>query len=208
MNKKLIIGIIVIIIVAIIAIPQYESYQAETLSKNFNDSLQNVSSIESEVEDKVETINSQNSTDSDELISTINNDLTPKFSEELDILNKTKEYTDNETELEYIELQEKRINLESQNLNNTVTTLNALAGYYRGEKSAEEAQNTINEVSNLSAETSTNLTQAYNDIAKLLEENPELNTKLHDLGLIDSFYGTPSNTTNTTNSTNTTNTTS
>ena len=78
-----------------------------------------------------EKFNNQPSTDVDELISTINNDMTPKYAEELKILNDTHEKTKNETQKQYLSLQMKRIELQSKNLNATVTTLNAISQLYK-----------------------------------------------------------------------------
>ena len=190
MNKKMIIGIIAVILVAlIIAIPQYESYQSTLLSENFNKTLQNASAVETEIASTTNQINQQNSTDADTLIHTINNQITPKYSEELLRLNETKTNTNNDTEKQYIDLQMKRVQLESKNLNATVTLLNALSQYVKGEKTALDAQNTINQASSDNAQSSTELNQVYNDIKTFLDQNPDLNKKLHDLTLHSAYYG-------------------
>lgn len=190
MNKKMIIGIIAVILVAlIIAIPQYESYQSTLLSENFNKTLQNASAVEAEIASTTNQINQQNSTDADTLIHTINNQITPKYSEELLRLNETKTNTNNDTEKQYIDLQMKRVQLESKNLNATVTLLNALSQYVKGEKTALDAQNTINQASTDNAQSSKELNQVYNDIKIFLDQNPDLNKKLHDLNLDSAYYG-------------------
>ncbi len=191
MNRKLIVGIVivVIIVIIIIAVPMYRSYQEETLSGEFNESLKNVSAIEGEVIATVDQYNSQNSTDADDLVNSINNDMNPKYSEEITQLNETHNYAQTDAENQYIDLQIKRIGLESESLNNTVTTLNALSGYVRGEKSESDAQNTINEVSEKSVQTANDINQTYTDIRNLLDENPDLNKTLHDLELENAFYG-------------------
>ena len=120
MNKKMIIGIIAVILVAlIIAIPQYESYQSTLLSENFNKTLQNASAVETEIASTTNQINQQNSTDADTLIHTINNQITPKYSEELLRLNETKTNTNNDTEKQYIDLQMKRVQRDPSNNQNT-----------------------------------------------------------------------------------------
>ncbi|OED30858.1 hypothetical protein [Methanosphaera sp. WGK6] len=202
MNKKVIGILVVIAIVLLLGIPQYESYQNTLLSEHFNETIQNASSIETEIINTVNGINTQNTTDADVLISTINNDITPKYSEELLRLNESGVSTSNETEHKYIDLQTKRIELESKNLNNTVTTLNALSQYVKGEKSAEDAQTAINNANTQSADINNELTKVYSDIKTLLEQNPDLNKKLHDLNLEKSYYGeTNVQTQNITNST-------
>ena len=89
MNKKkisIIIGIIILAIVLYFGVTQYQSYQEEVLTESFNKNLQNASSIEANLISSTEKFNQQQSTDVDELISTINNDMTPKYSEELKII--------------------------------------------------------------------------------------------------------------------------
>ena len=89
MNNKVIGALIVIAIILIIGIPQYQSYQDQLLSEHFNETLQNASSIESSISTTTQQFNNQNSTDVDMLMNTINNDITPKYSEELLRLNET-----------------------------------------------------------------------------------------------------------------------
>lgn len=203
MNKKFIGILAVIIVVLIIAIPQYDSYQKTLLSQDFNKSLQNASSIETEIATTTKQLNAQNSTDADTLIRTINNDITPKYSEEILRLNETSTTTNNDTEKKYLDLQMKRVQLESKNLNATVTTLNAISQYVKGEKTGEDAQDAINTANSAATNSSIELNQVYNDIKTLLDTNPDLNKKVHDLNLDDSYYG-PVQQNNITNSTNTT----
>lgn len=207
MNKKIIGIIIVIAILLVIGVQQYGSYQDNLLSKNFNETLQNASAVETQIGNTTEKFNNQNSTDADMLISTINNEITPKYSEELTQLNETAGYTDNDTEKKYIELQERRVELESKNLNATVTTLNALSQYVKGEKTADDAQNSINKANTDATNTNNELNQVYSDIKTLLSQNPDLNKKVHDLNLSKPYYGetnTQAQTQNITNSTNST----
>lgn len=207
MNKKIIGIIIVIAILLVIGIQQYGSYQDNLLSENFNETLQNASAVETQIGNTTEKFNNQNSTDADMLISTINNEITPKYSEELTQLNETAGYTDNDTEKKYIELQERRVELESKNLNATVTTLNALSQYVKGEKTADDAQNSINKANTDATNTNNELNQVYSDIRTLLSQNPDLNKKVHDLNLSKPYYGetnTQAQTQNITNSTNST----
>lgn len=204
MNKKIMGILIVIAILLIIGIPYYESYQDTLLSDHFNETLQNASSIESEITNTTKQINEQNSTDADTLISTINNEITPKYSEELLRLNESGACTDNDTEQEYIDLQIKRVELESKNLNATVTTLNAISQYVKGEKTGEDAQNSINNANVAATNSSTELNQVYSDIKTLLNKNPDLNKKVHDLKLESPYYG-ETRTQNINNATNTTN---
>lgn len=203
MNKKFIGILAVIIVVLIIAIPQYDSYQKTLLSQDFNKSLQNASSIETEIAITTKQLNAQNSTDADTLIRTINNDITPKYSEEILRLNETSTTTSNDTEKKYLDLQMKRVQLESKNLNATVTTLNAISQYVKGEKTGEDAQDAINTANSAATNSSIELNQVYNDIKTLLDTNPDLNKKVHDLNLDDSYYGQIQQN-NITNSTNTT----
>lgn len=203
MNKKFIGILAVIIVVLIIAIPQYDSYQKTLLSQDFNKSLQNASSIETEIATTTKQLNAQNSTDADTLIRTINNDITPKYSEEILRLNETSTTTNNDTEKKYLDLQMKRVQLESKNLNATVTTLNAISQYVKGEKTGEDAQDAINTANSAATNSSIELNQVYNDIKTLLDTNPDLNKKVHDLNLDDSYYGQIQQN-NITNSTNTT----
>lgn len=207
MNKKIIGIIIVIAILLVIGVQQYGSYQDNLFSENFNETLQNASAVETQIGNTTERFNNQNSTDADMLISTINNEITPKYSEELTQLNETAGYTDNDTEKRYIELQEKRVELESKNLNATVTTLNALSQYVKGEKTADDAQSSINKANTDATNTNNELNQVYSDIRTLLAQNPDLNKKVHDLNLSKPYYGetnTQAQAQNITNSTNST----
>lgn len=204
MDKKIIIVAIIIAVLLILGIPSYESYQNQLLSENFNKSIQNASSIESEVINATEKFNHQNSTDVDELISTINNDMAPKYSEELYKLNETAQFTFNDTEHNYIDLQIKRITLESENLNATVTTLNAISQFVRGEKNPADAQKAIDDANTLMSKNNEELNTVYSDIKSLLSNNPDLNKKLHDLKLEKSYYGETNIQANTQNITNTT----
>ena len=52
-----------------------------------------------------------------------------------------------------------------------------------------ERQNTINQASTDNAQSSTELNQVYNDIKTFLDQNPDLNKKLHDLNLDSAYYG-------------------
>lgn len=201
MNKKFI-GILAVIIVAlIIAVPQYDSYQKTLLSQDFNKSLQNASSIETEIATTTKQINAQNSTDADTLITTINNDITPKYSEEILRLNETSTTTNNDVEKKYLDLQIKRVQLESENLNATVTTLNAISQYVKGEKTGADAQEAINLSNKAATNSSIELNQVYQDIKTLLNANPDLNKKVHDLNLDSTYYGQTQQQNITTNST-------
>ena len=129
MNKRkisIIAAIVILAIVAYFGVTQYQSYQEEVLTESFNKNLQNASAIEANLISSTEKFNNRPSTDVDELMSTINNDMSPKYAEELNVLNKTYESTNNDTKKQYISLQMKRIELSSKNLNGTVTTLNAI----------------------------------------------------------------------------------
>ncbi len=204
MDKKIIIIAIIIAVILILGIPAYESYQNQMLSENFNKSIQNASSIETQIINATDKFNHQNTTDVDELISTINNDMAPKYSEELYKLNETAQFTFNDTEHNYIDLQIKRITLESENLNATVTTLNAISQFVRGEKSPNDAQQAINDANTLMTKNNEELNKIYSDIKSLLSNNPDLNKKLQDLKLEKSYYGESNIQANTQNLTNTT----
>lgn len=192
MNKKNITIIIAVIIIAVLlyfGVTQYQSYQEDVLTESFNKNLQNASAIEANIISSTEKFNNQNSTDVDELMSTINNDMTPKYSEELKILNDTLESTDNETRKQYLTLQIKRIELESKNLNATVTTLNAISQYVKGEKDPQDAQTSINNANKDISDSNNELNSVFTDIKTLLKQNPEFNQSLQGLNLEKSYYG-------------------
>ena len=137
MNKRkisIIAAIVILAIVAYFGVTQYQSYQEEVLTESFNKNLQNASAIEANLISSTEKFNNRPSTDVDELMSTINNDMSPKYAEELNVLNKTYESTNNDTKKQYISLQMKRIELSSKNLNGTVTTLNAMKNHKKMHK--------------------------------------------------------------------------
>ena len=214
MNKKNISVIAAIIIIAIVAyfgVTEYQSYQEEVLTESFNKNLQNASAIEANLVSSTEKFNNRPSTDVDELITTINNDMTPKYAEELKILNDTYETTNNDTRKQYLSLQMKRIELQSKNLNATVTTLNAVAQLYKGEKSPEDAQTSINNANKDMTDSSNELNSVFTDIKTLLKQNPEFEQSLKGLNLEKPFYGESNqqpqaqNATNATNTTNDTN---
>jgi len=210
MNKKkisIIAGIIILAIVLYFGVTQYQSYQEEVLTESFNKNLQNASSIEANLISSTEKFNKQQSTDVDELISTINNDMTPKYSEELKILNDTYEQTNNDTRKQYLSLQMKRIELESKNLNATVTTLNAISQYVKGEKTPEDAQTSINNANKELTDTSNELNSVLTDIKTLLKQNPDFDQSLRGLNLEKSYYGETHQQAQAQNITNTTNTT-
>lgn len=183
---------IIVVIAAILIIFSayfYPQYQESLLSEHFNESLQNASAIETQIVTTSEQFNNQNSTDVDTLISTINNDITPKYSEELLKLNETAISTENKTEQQYLEKQMKRVELESKSLNATVTTLNAISQYYKGEKNAQDAQTSITNANNELTNTNKELSEVYTDIKTLLTQHPDLNQTLHDLNLEKAYYG-------------------
>ncbi|MCI5867684.1 MAG: hypothetical protein SOZ23_04515 [Methanosphaera sp.] len=193
MNKKIAAVLLIIAALLIVGIPQYESYQNNLLSEHFNESMKNASSTQEKITQTITDFNSKNNTDADTLMSTINNQITPQYSEEALKLNESAMSTDNDTEKKYIDLQIKRVSLESQSLNLTVNSLNAIAQYVRGEKSGQDAQDTMNKVQRDMAKNSEDLNNVYSDIQKLLKENPDLDKKLHDLNLQPQFYGEVSN---------------
>lgn len=210
MNKRkisIIAAIIILAIVAYFGVTQYQSYQEEVLTESFNKNLQNASAIEANLISSTEKFNNQPSTDVDELISTINNDMTPKYAEELKILNDTYESTNNDTKKQYVSLQMKRIELSSKNLNATVTTLNAISQLYKGEKSPQDAQTSINNANKDSTDSSNELNSVLTDIKTLLKQNPEFEQSLRGLHLEKSFYGETQQQVQAQNSTNATNTT-
>lgn len=210
MNKRkisIIVAIIILAIVAYFGVTQYQSYQEEVLTESFNKNLQNASAIEANLISSTEKFNNQPSTDVDELISTINNDMTPKYAEELKILNDTYESTNNDTKKQYVSLQMKRIELSSKNLNATVTTLNAISQLYKGEKSPQDAQTSINNANKDSTDSSNELNSVLTDIKTLLKQNPEFEQSLRGLHLEKSFYGETQQQVQAQNSTNATNTT-
>lgn len=192
MNKRnvmIIIGIIILAVLLYFGVTQYQSYQEDVLTEQFNKNVQNASAIETNIISSTEKFNKQNSTDVDELISTINNDMTPKYSEELKILNDTYESTQNDTRKQYLSLQMKRIELESKNLNATVTTLNAISQYVKGEKTGQDAQTSINNANKELSDTNKELHSVYTDIKTLLKQHPDFNQSLTGLHLEKSYYG-------------------
>lgn len=191
MNKKIIAAIIALAVIIIggYAI-LYAPYQNNILSENYNSGLQNASAIETQIISTTEQFNKQESTDADVLISTINNDITPKYSEEIEKLNQTLDKAnDNETKTRYIELQCKRLELESKNLNATVSTLNAISQYVKGEKTPEDAQTSINNANTAMTESQKELDSVYVDIKTLLTQHPDFNQTLQGLHLEKPFYG-------------------
>ncbi len=191
MNKK-IIAIIIILIAAIIAGYTffYAPYQEKVLSEQYDGNLQNASAIEKDLVSITEKFNTQNSTDVDVLINTINNEIMPKYSEEIKVLNETLKYANNnETKEQYIANQTKRLELESKNLNATVSTLNAISQYVKGEKSPEDAQSSINRANIEMEDSVKELETVNNNIKKILNDNPEFSQMLHNLNLEKTFYG-------------------
>ena len=176
MNKK-VIAIIVAIAVVIIGsyVFIYQPYQENLLSGQFNEGLQNASSVETQIITTTDQFNKQNSTDVDVLIGTINNDITPKYSDELLKLNQTAKLTNNNnTKKKYIDLQMKRVELESQNIKSTVTKLNAISQYVKGEKNAQDAQTSINNADTAMSNSQKELQQVYTDINTLLNKTHHL----------------------------------
>ncbi|MBQ6220537.1 MAG: hypothetical protein IJJ47_12455 [Methanosphaera sp.] len=208
MNKK-VIAIIVAIAVVIIGsyVFIYQPYQENLLSGQFNEGLQNASSVETQIITTTDQFNKQNSTDVDVLIGTINNDITPKYSDELLKLNQTAKLTNNNnTKKKYIDLQMKRVELESQNIKSTVTKLNAISQYVKGEKNAQDAQTSINNADTAMSNSQKELQQVYTDINTLLKQNPSFNQTLQDLKLEKPYYGETRTQTQTQNITNSTET--
>lgn len=208
MNKK-VIAIIVAIAVVIIGsyVFIYQPYQENLLSGQFNEGLQNASSVETQIITTTDQFNKQSSTDVDVLIGTINNDITPKYSEELLKLNQTAKLTNNNnTKKKYIDLQMKRVELESQNIKSTVTKLNAISQYVKGEKNAQDAQTSINNADTEMSNSQKELQQVYTDINTLLKQNPSFNQTLQDLKLEKPYYGETRTQTQTQNITNSTET--
>lgn len=191
MNKKIIGAIIALIVVVIAGYTFfYAPYQENILSEQFNENLQNASNIEKDIAATSEQFNKKESTDVDELINTINNKISPKYSEEIAKLNETAKYANNnETKLAYISNQTKRLELESKSLNATVSTLNAISQYVKGEKSGEDAQSSINRANVEMEDSAKELKVVYDDIKKLLKDNPDLNQSLQGLKLEKPFYG-------------------
>lgn len=208
MNKK-VIAIIVAIAVVIIGsyVFIYQPYQENLLSGQFNEGLQNASSVETQIITTTDEFNKQSSTDVDVLIGTINNDITPKYSDELLKLNQTAKLTNNNnTKKKYIDLQMKRVELESQNIKSTVTKLNAISQYVKGEKNAQDAQTSINNADTAMSNSQKELQQVYTDINTLLKQNPSFNQTLQDLKLEKPYYGETRTQTQTQNITNSTET--
>jgi peptidoglycan hydrolase CwlO-like protein len=191
MNKKIIAAIIALVVIIIAGYSYfYLPYQDNILSENYDQGLQNASGIETKIIATTEQFNNQQSTDADVLMNTINNDIVPKYGEEIDILNKTLDNAkNNATKTKYIELQCKRLELESKNLNATVSILNAISQYVKQEKSPEDAQSSIDNANTELTNTKKELDDVYVDIRTLLTQNPDFNQTLQDLHLEKPFYG-------------------
>lgn len=202
MNKRkisIIAAIVILAIVAYFGVTQYQSYQEEVLTESFNKNLQNASAIEA-------NLNAPRSIDINEALSVINNDMSPKYAEELNVLNKTYESTNNDTRKQYINLQMKRIELNSKNLNATVKIINAQIQLAKGEKSQQDAQTSINDAQKELINNNNELNSVFTDIKTLLKQNPEFDQSLRGLHLEKSFYGEiDEQSQNITNATNTTN---
>lgn len=207
MNKKIIAAIIAI--AAILALGYaflYMPYQENVLSENYDKGLQEASAMETKIIATTEKFNNQESTDADVLINTINTDITPKYGEEIAKLNETLELTNgNDVKQKYLELQMKRLELESKNLNGTVSTLYAISQYVKGEKTGEDAQTSINNANKDMTDSQKELDGVYVDIRTLLTQNPDFNQTLQNLHLEKPFYGETRVQAQTQNITNTTN---
>ncbi len=209
MDKKIIAAIIAIAAILVLAYSFiYIPYQENVLSESYDKGLQDASAIETKIIATTEQFNKQESTDADTLINTINNDITPKYAEEISQLNETLKQTNgNDVKEKYTQLQMKRLELESKNLNGTVSTLYSISQYVKGEKSAEDAQASINKANAEMTDSQKELNDVYTDIKTLLTQNPDFNQTLHDLHLEKPFYGETriqtQNITNTTNQTST-----
>lgn len=207
MDKKIIAAIIAI--AAILALGYsflYIPYQENVLSENYDKGLQDASAIETKIIATTEQFNNQESTDADTLINTINNEITPKYAEEISQLNKTLEQTNgDDVKTKYLELQMKRLELESKNLNGTVSTLYAISQYVKGEKNTADAQTSINNANKEMTDSQKELDGVYVDIKTLLTQHPDFNQTLQDLHLEKPFYGETRVQAQTQNITNTTN---
>lgn len=206
MDKKIIAAIVVLAVILIAGyFCIYTPYQENILSENYDKGLQDASAIETKIIATTEQFNKQESTDADTLINTINNEVTPKYAEEIAKLNETSKQTNGDPVKEkYIELQIKRLELESKNVNGTVATLYSISQYVKGEKSAQDAQNSIDNANNEMTSSQKELNDVYVDIKTLLTQHPDFNQTLQDLHLEKPFYGEtraqaqPQNITNTT----------
>ena len=79
--------------------------------------------------------------------------------------------------------------MESKNLNGTVSTLYSISQYVKGEKSAQDAQTSINNANTEMTNSQKELNDVYVDIRTLLTQNPDFNQTLQDLHLEKPFYG-------------------
>ncbi|MDO5852296.1 MAG: hypothetical protein Q4Q23_07400 [Methanobacteriaceae archaeon] len=197
---KAIIVVVILAIILAVTIPYYNSYQDNIRSENFNKSIQNANTIEETALNATKKLNEGNSTDVTVLLTTINNDIIPKYSEEITKLNQTAELTDDPVEKQYLTLQQERITLQSKSINDTVTILNSISKYMKGEKSAEDAQQTINQSNQDLSTMNTDIQTNYDNINKLLNDNPNLKQKVDNLNLGDGFKGKLTETTNNTTS--------
>ena len=215
MDKKIIAIIVVLAIVLVGAYMfLYVPYENTARAESFQKSLKNASSTNAEITSISEQFNKQNNTNVETLIKTLNDEISPKYSDELSKLNEAEKFTNDQNESlkkvksDYISFQKKRVEHESQTANGTIKFYNALAQYYKGEKSPEDAQSSVNNASQELATAQNELNADYTNIRNLLKDNPDFNATLHSLDLTSPFYGemTQQNTTgaNTTNTTNTT----
>lgn len=191
MDKKIIAAIIALVVIILAGyFCFYIPYQDNVLSENYDKGLQDASAIETKIIATTEQFNNQESTDADVLINTINNEITPKYSEEIAKLNETSKQTNgDQTKQKYIDLQIKRLELESKNLNGTVSTLYSISQYVKGEKSAQDAQTSINNANTEMTNSQKELNNVYLDIKTLLTQHPDFNQTLQDLHLEKPFYG-------------------
>lgn len=214
MDKKIIAIIVVLAIVLIGAYMYlYVPYENTARAESFDKNLKNASSTNAEITSISEQFNKQNNTNVDTLIKTINDEISPKYSEEISKLSEAEKFTNDKNETmkkvktDYINFQKKRVEHESQTANGTIKFYNAYAQYLKGEKSPQDAQNSINNASQELANAQNELNADYTNIRNLLKDNPDFNATLHNLNLTSPFYGEmpQQNATAAANATNTTN---
>ena len=182
--------IAVIIILALVAGYMYlDGVGQQTKAENFDKALQNASAIDTKIAGATEKYNNQSSTNIEDLINTMNQDMSPKYSEEIEVLNNSLQYTSSDVEKQYVELEIKRLEIQSKNLNATVKLFNAIVQNAKKEKTAEEAQAAVNEANKDLSDTSNEINDVYTDIQTLLKQNPDFNNRLHNLQLEKAYYG-------------------
>ncbi len=190
-KKNIIIAIIVVLIIAIAGILSYNLYSANN-DKQLKDSLTKASIVEkdlinttNELKNYTETSDAKGAEKLKELVNKSQN----LINQENEYLKLAETNTENQTEIEFINLQNKRL-LTIQNIINSTNEFSAVVNkYINGETSLSEV---IVATSNLKNSIEDN-EKIYKDICSniktILEENPNLVEKLNEINATEGMYG-------------------